>query len=1106
MDLNEDRTISQYISDFGGRDIDSYSFYDLLNPFLNQFNQNELYQLAENCNDLVTISDERPYPNIILNAITPFVTRVYFGVLSMLSKFYCIIDNSVYFWPTDLNAANDKDVEYYVEEESTMISCVSCGPINQNVFKKTATIGVIIYGTDILVKIIPVTEKFISFESSIKVYLKFIPTDFYASKNGTIFISSIDGYIYSLKYSLNEYTGKCDAKIENLTKNKYLWFLPNIFSMSSRIVQMVVDEDSQILAALNGDSILKFYKIDGDKMDLISEFDPREVDETFKSSIQSIVACPLNDSSSIKFIGFYEDGTRICFFVDKFLDLVNRSTIHEPPPIGDADIFFSGFLSPSYCIFLYERSIVIARESHDSSGVRYSTKETYIVIPFDSDVLSFSQKIPNIQPTKLVNHPFYWQHLFLPSPGYLMTSKGIRTINFLTPMDILSKIFKDEIENRVFMSDPLKKFASINFLETAATAVLLAIKQPEYKDRCFRFIIKAIQAAEASRQDTDQHFYTVFPFYIRISRILSPIMPYSIFKCVNDDEYEFSEGFKNPSLDYVNEINQIKSLCDDYYKYFTRLNYPKTPDIDTFPSISTYLSTIIEILQLIKILTEIENGLISKILDKMDINHRQRLEASEFGYESNSCQSKQNNEKNDFAKSLCESLRDFIMQLYEINPKSEIFYTIEQKCPRFFNRSDIIVLNSIKVIKEAFDNSDGQISNAAEFLIKNVSRQMDLEDICSILSSKRCFNYAFKLCMAKVDFLDPKKLSYHWFIFDRSITNSPGKDKFDEIYKFYEIIYNVVNLDIDDDINIIINTNDEMLHFCFYKHLLDNKKLKKILSKETPYLKKFIINEAPYYLWRYLAAHKEYDKAAIEIWKYINDDENVDITLQKRIKLLKKAIRYTIESNTLKNDLKTALRLGEIQMDLLNRTEDNYEYIMSPRDLFIECYTNQFWDLALRCLSYSSFEVEKKLVISQIWEYFIVQYLYGASLSDCSATLQQLFTFLDINSDIAKLEIILPLFENFKIYKKAQNYWVIKLLIKVGYNISSLVKIYYHLYNDQSLQDEIKYTYIDIIGFALSKGALLERAKVMDLKNWFYENASSYQDYDSVLQTFNAIL
>ena len=99
--------------------------------------------------------------------------------------------------------------------------------------------------------------------------------------------------------------------------------------------------------------------------------------------------------------------------------------------------------------------------------------------------------------------------------------------------------------------------------------------------------------------------------------------------------------------------------------------------------------------------------------------------------------------------------------------------------------------------------------------------------------------------------------------------------------------------------------------------------------------------------------------------------------------------------------------------------------------------------------------------------------------------------------------MIVPLLENFKISKKGTNYWAFQLLVKVGYNITSLAEIYYKMSNDENIKKDIKCTFIDILSFALSKGAHFPKDKVLTLKNWFLKNASDYHEYDTVIRNFS---
>lgn len=1104
MDLNDDEKIQQNISYFANRDIESLSFYDIINPF--QWNINDIYQKVENSNDLVTVSDEHPFPVIVLNAITPFTCRIFFGAIPMLSKFYCIIDNSVYFWSE--NKDND-NVDFYVEENSTIISCVSCGHLNPNLFREKKCIGVILYGTDILMKIVPVTEKNILFELSIEIKLKFIPTAFYTSKAGTIYISSDEGDIYSLIVSINQNTGKIETTLKNLTRNRFLQMLPTVLFTGSQILQIAVDEEAQILASLDFNSIIKFYKINDDKMKLISKFNPADYEGDFAVSYISTI--PLSSSNSTKFVGFLQNGTRIFFYVDQYLDLVIPSTKREPPPLSISENFDSAFLSPSYCIFLYENSIVIAHESPNSNELSSLTRELYCVIPIESDVLTFSQSIPNIQPTKMSNNAFFWQHLFPPNPGYLITSTGIRTINFTIPLDSLSKFFDEEEKNRVFMSPPLRKWASYNTLETAATALLLAKKFPDKKNRCLHFIMNIIQEAEAKRREIDPHYYASFSFYIRFYRILSLVWTFPLLSEKKENEYQFSEGFLNPPLNYVKEMKILKSLCDDYYKLYKNTNQPKTQDIDYFPSISKFISNIIGILRFVKIIIKIDNNTINQILAIMDIKHKNRLVLLEFGY--NPQLQRTSTDIPDLfyqhtqIPQLEESFHEFAMKLYEVMPQSDVLSTIERKCPQFYDHLDIDVLNSIKIIKEKLDDSDGEITNAAKNLIRCMSRPMNLDEICLILKEKGCFKSALELCIAKADNIDPLQLALSWFHSNKSAENSLGKDEFDNRCNIYDIIIKLTDTEFDDNIDPLLNSDDEILHFCFYDYLLENRKLKKILSKKTPFLKFFIKKRIPNYLWRYLAAHRKYNESSIELWNYIINDN--DLTLNKRIKLLRKGIRLSFESNTLKNEYVTLLKLAETQLELTNRIDDKDDAdslsycIYEQYDLFIECTSRKIWDLTIRILSISSFKVEKKFPISKVWTNFLVQDLYELPLFDCTKKLHQLFSCLNLNSDVAKIDMIVPILENFKISKKGTNHWAFQLLTKIGYDITSLAEMYYKMSNDENIKKDIKCTFIDILSFALSKGAHFPKDKILTLKNWFLKNASDYNEYDTVIRNFS---
>ena len=237
-----------------------------------------------------------------------------------------------------------------------------------------------------------------------------------------------------------------------------------------------------------------------------------------------------------------------------------------------------------------------------------------------------------------------------------------------------------------------------------------------------------------------------------------------------------------------------------------------------------------------------DNKILNLTLQKMDIEQRKRLILDEFGFSARFIPGSQYNIKfiqfskpsqnSQYIQSLEDAFHEFAMKLYEVMPSSDILLRIGYKCPQYYNYCDIIVLNNIKIIKEKFDNSDGTITKAVNTLINNISRPMNLDEICEILKNKDLFELALKLCMTKADDVDSSNLALNWFLNSRSEEDSKGRDAFDRRYIYYDIIFNLINLDRNSDINAALSINDEMFHICFYHFLLDNQKLEKILKHD----------------------------------------------------------------------------------------------------------------------------------------------------------------------------------------------------------------------------------------------------------------------------------
>lgn len=1046
------------------------------------------YRNNHTIDEILTIGEERPLPDEIYSAISPFIHRAYFGTLPTLNRFYCIVDNSIYFWSIN---PNNKHVDSYIDERSLLITYVFDCSISPEYFNQNTVIGIIVYGTNNSLKLVPVSETEIFFEAQIELRINFFVSCCYSNKKGQLFLGTNKGDIYLFTYSYNKTSGDTEKKIKNVTARPFPKSLISIFLIDFPIIQICVDEATQILAALHSNSVIKFYQIDDMSLHFIFQFKSDQFGCIHQQyGIQRISSIPLNKGNLYQFVVFYGNGARLFFAADEFV--VDVVKIKPPPPNSINDIFFDATIYPTHTVFFYERHLVFVLKNRDKDdGV-----ESYVTLPLQSELLSVSPYISNLPfIEEKYNNSNFLQHISPPININIITSTGTRTINLKMPYNYLFSLFTEvDLKKDTLTSQKLLHWASENYLESMVTALLLASKRPEMKRRCLYFIRDMINMQQ--KKPIEPIYSAAHVFSSRIERVIIVGWFDPLFQ-MKENGFVLNSYFKNTNVNRIKELADIKSLIKDYQKDL--MNKPETIEevhlYNNLTELVNYCDQFSNIYMFVSLVEKLDDTLINSCLWKLEKKYRDRLYISEFG--SNS----------PLAQSLIKTFHQFCMALFEINPSDDFLSQVQEKC-NFFDSSAFIVWTSIKRIQsEPKLGHEMIIQKDIEILVENITQVMNLDDICPFLKQRNMMSSIVKLCVAKARSIDPFSLALSWFRSDRTLTKDrKGIDLFDRQYKFFEIVFDLI--ETEDDIIDCLNSDDELFYNCFYDFLIGRHKFECVIkmAKKAPFLKTFIKNEHPEQLWKYFAFRGKYEKAAHLIYMHVHKSNS--LTIYEIIQLLKKAFSYSFSNESLRLNIKKLILFCEIQVEFMGRIHNQEEYesgICRENDLFSQITVCGFWDLALRLstvvkINTSNFD----FVVSQLWENFFISYLDEMDLQNAMFTLDNLFNHLKsfLHHPVCKLDIIVPIFETYSIEKLGDTYLFFDFFLKKKFNIDLLTRVYLSITSNDQMERQVRCRYIDVCTHAFSLGASFKRDTINDLKNWFANNGSDYDRYEEVIQFF----
>lgn len=578
--------------------------------------------------------------------------------------------------------------------------------------------------------------------------------------------------------------------------------------------------------------------------------------------------------------------------------------------------------------------------------------------------------------------------------------------------------------------------------------------------------------------------------------------------------------------------------------------------LGTIISTLTFLKTIREFIKIIKEqpkANEYElNGLLTTTINRISEKSRNRLLEKPF----------YSNEK----PSLYESLREFAATMFTSNDaliqkddhnqfintstdqqvvKDDTFMKkIIVECPDFFNKDDAEILSymdSLQKVDPNHPDAERQLlEKACQTFCKYAPRVMEgliLHRICQYFNNLYFFKGTVQVIIERASILDPSRQALSWYKNGRLSDDKEGREAFDKCYNCYQYAFQIANN--PDAFNDLISATDELFHYCLYHYIIyelnDESILKLLLSLKGvsnqschQYLYWYLTQMAPQHLWLFQSLHKQYEEAARSILELVSkpnkDLKDAALSFDDRLSWLLRGIGFARASgnSNLLIEIQRTYNIASVQKEYYQHLKDEHrnekiEDLMTPQSLFDNLTSDGYWDSLLKLFAIVPINTARKEnAISQVWENYLITQ-DEASLSKTQNDIVYLVNSINKNSningtgagnrlentnDVLNIDIIAPLFENYKNQHEGDTLWACDTLLKCGIRPYFLFKFYSKLLKNPDFGEDKKPDcfYILLYLNTLHKDGPWDVSILKEKVEWFRENV--YQQ--TVSDKFNA--
>ena len=956
----------------------------------------KVYVQCECKADVATISDPIPYPpEIVVRIQDPSVSRVFMGALPRFELFYCIIDETITFW-----RCHDAGIQTVSEGVGGCIATVECGDRNREVFRKSVE-GIVCYTTFDYLKIVPVVSGKLQLDSVISVSCRGNNVDLITiTEDGEIYVAS---YMSVYRVVLARKETAIEGKVVRLPEPWFYfsvlkwmnWFIPCI-------VQIACLEHRKLVAVLRTDSSILFYDV--------TEKDAPAIWTVFRP-VNTIIKriCPVYYNSRIFLIAFAENGQRL-LFTEFSLGFGQAQQIRLTPPYLENQAVILPDETLSGSISVYERGVVVTQASA-AHECEMNLVESFAKFDFGDEELLHYFRAPQrkFRNLPLFNSDLMWQHVMSVNPGYLMSAKGVRIINFGVPFERLERYMKSHgMHSKEFQSWKI----AIGFDELVATALVLVAKKPNTKSLVMNLLYEV-----APKQDlkTQKHCL-ISGFLIRISRLLLPVW----------HEYIVKEERGRSVIGVIE--NMPKTIHDDLEsvrvvgtELVQNMKEEETNKVQSrLREIILFVEEFLERITFFRLFENMSKRTINNMISGMDSALLATLRVRLFGTLELS------------------ALRQFVGYSYRyFDKRGQV--TIQTKCTNIFSYNDVLLAHACNALKT--EVHEGSLAGIVQQICSTMSETSNLAPLCNELAKKKYWKGLVDVCIRKATLIDTTYMSLRWYK-TRDPDDELGEQSFNDVY----FCYLPVLRHVYDCMDHVLATNVELLHIlCFHRIHKVLEDVDFLVSLKSPYVEAYIKAECPLHLWDFYKRSSDYYSAAVSLMKYL--DATPELLIQDRITLLAQVAALSVGSSSLKQTAQIKLSIAEIQllmktrMSLFSDSDELDTYILDANDLFARCAACGYWDLAIELATICSLpENNRPYLMSILWANMFAEQLRRFDLLFVHTFLTDLITKVG-HLSINLYELVL-LMENYRLSKGGNPQWTFDTLRNAGFSASSLIETY----------------------------------------------------------------
>ena len=157
------------------------------------------YFRSPNPSEIMTVSNASPFPDELKDHYMCSEDIAFCGCLPSIGRYYYVVDNKLFLWRSDSNERASCSVSEFVNEQEKVITSLSTMNPGRDFFSKNVN-SLLAVGTPTYIKIYPIENDKICFESFYSVKIDFVPTCMCPGDFNQLIIGGSDGHLYSFQF------------------------------------------------------------------------------------------------------------------------------------------------------------------------------------------------------------------------------------------------------------------------------------------------------------------------------------------------------------------------------------------------------------------------------------------------------------------------------------------------------------------------------------------------------------------------------------------------------------------------------------------------------------------------------------------------------------------------------------------------------------------------------------------------------------------------------------------------------------------------------------------------------------------------------------------